>query len=248
MNGRSTIIVMLQCYFQATENKIPRFKGVCDLLLGGLVDGNYEITPRFDDLVAEVTALALVFLPGNHRNLPTIQEDLWTLLVNWWNTARWARREVRIFAEKDDLLADLLTDIVNKILIHNNLNVRENYTFYVLQALIQMTTFGRITNTYFRPSLPTEDILNNILQEYRVLSHHYGFDNNNVHILLQLLCNKKNRNTNSHADYKVKEYKLYCERSQIQPSYYGYISYRGLNIPQEHLNACQHLFLSKYGI
>jgi hypothetical protein len=246
MTGRATIIDLLKWYFRTSGSRVARFSRICDVLLSGLIDGSSERTPAFYDMEAEINALALTFLPNNQYDLVTIQNDLWTILVNWWDTVRWARRDVRAFMEKEDLLADLIDNIVKNI--KNDINTRRYYKRNVLQALIQMSAPpGYIITPYVGQPLPRNIDLNIILQCYEQLSHAYDFDNE-VHILLQLLFDKMTRNTNRHAYYTVQEYRLHCCRSGTQPSFQDYISYRGLTISPELSVHCERLFQTRYRI
>jgi hypothetical protein len=255
MNGRDTIIIMLKCYFRAPENKVTRFNRTCDLLLSGLVHEGYERTPAFEDLEAEIDSLALAFLPNMQYNLVTIQDDLWTMLVNWWDAVKWARqgsrRQTEASMETEDLFADLVAHIVNYIKNPTNQNMAYLSRYYkpnILEALIQMNTPSPyITDPFLQQALPLNVNLNRLRRGYRRLSNRYGFGTD-VHILLQLLYDKMNRNRRRHTDFPLQDYRQYCRDNHRRPSFNDYIVFRGLNIPQHLLLHCQRLFREQYGL
>lgn len=243
MDGRNTIIITLQCYFHASQYRIARFNPICDLLLSGLIDGNNIRIPAFEDLEAEIDAVALAFLPDTQYDLTVIQNDLWTILVNWLDTVKWARKGAQAFMEKQDLLADLAAPIVYDIMNDPHYAIlRQYYQPNILHALIQQSApTGYIITPYSGRPLPQNIDLDTILQYYEQLSYQYGFDDD-VHLLLQILFDKMMRNENRHAEYIVEKYLQKCDDSQTQPSFYDYIADRKLNISPEFLIHCQHLF------
>jgi hypothetical protein len=255
MNGRDTIIIMLKCYFRAPEYKVIRFNRVCNLLLSGVVHDGYERTPAFEDLEAEIDSLALTFLPDMQYDLGTIQDDLWTMLVNWWDAVKWARqggrRQAEASMETEDLFADLVDHIVQDIRAGGNRNMaylRQYYRPNILEALIQMSTPPfYITDPFLQQALPLNVNLIRLRRDYQRLSNRYGFGID-VHILLQLLYDKMNRNSRRHAYFLLRDYRQYCRDNQRQQSFNDYIVFRGLNIPQHLLLHCQRLFREQYGL
>jgi len=246
MDGRNTIIITLKWYFHVSENEISRFDQVCDLLLSGLIDGSYQRTPSFFDMEAEINGLARTFFPNSQRDLVTIQTDLWTILVNWWDAVKWARRGIRASMEKEDFLADLLSDIVEEIM--SDTKMKKYFKPNVLQALIQMSTPPRYQITPFvRQRLPRKINLNAILKYYKQLSLKHGFGNEH-RILLQLLFDKMTRNSERHTYFKVQEYRKDWRNSGRQPSFDDYISRRELTISPELLPHCKRLFEIKFEI
>lgn len=250
MNGRDTIFSMWKCYFNASPNLTHRFNGICDLFMSGLVCTDRERVPDFDDLEAEIDALALGFAANDQGNLATIQNDLWTMLANWWDTVAWARRGIRVSMEREDLLGDLLQDIVRQITVDfGEILMRSVYTVDVLQALIQIHTTGGIDDPFLfqrlQSNLPENVDLNTLLQYFRQLGQAHDFDDE-TDILLELLLEKKDRNVNRHSRMKVIEYRRLCRVHRVRPSFTGYIDFRGLNIPHHLLHHYERLFRRKY--
>ncbi|CAF3509717.1 unnamed protein product [Rotaria socialis] len=249
MNGSDTIITMLETHFRIPENKIHRLHGICNFLLSGLRDQDHEKRLDIDDMKTRINELARLFVAHNQLDFATIYNDLWTLLLNWWNTATWARREIRVPTEKGDLLGDLFADIVDEITEHFGRDgMKQHYKPVILKALIQMDTKGKIFDRYLRQKtrlcLPSSRDLDNLLQYYRNLSTKHGFDNR-TSVFLQFLLDKKTRNNDRHSDNKIKEYQQCCQDSEVPPSFRGYIGFRGLDIEPQLFNDYERLFQSR---
>lgn len=244
MDGRNTIIITLKWYFHVSENEISRFDQICDLLLSGLIDGSSERTPSFFDMEEEINGLALTFLPNSQRDLLTIQTDLWTILVDWWDAVKWARRGIRAPIDKEDFLADLMDKIVKEIM--NDASMKQYHKTNVLQALIQMSTPPRYQiSPFVRQGLPRNINLDAVLEHYKQLSVKYGFGDE-YNIFLQLLSDKMTRNSDRHTYFKVQKYRNDCRNSGRQPSFEDYISRREWTISPELLPHCERLFRREY--
>ncbi|CAF3784619.1 unnamed protein product, partial [Rotaria sp. Silwood1] len=102
-------------------------------------DPDYEKQPDNYALSAAIEALATILSEGDQDRLSVVRDDMWRLLANWWNTARWARLQIQASMEKVDLIGDLFTDIVHEIQEHfGDDGMREHYKSPVLKALILM--------------------------------------------------------------------------------------------------------------
>jgi hypothetical protein len=53
-----------------------------------LEDPDHERRLNIDAMGGHINVLVRVFSTHGQHDLPTIKEDLWTLLTNWWNTAK----------------------------------------------------------------------------------------------------------------------------------------------------------------
>jgi hypothetical protein len=245
MDGRNTIIDTLLNYFRASDDDAPIFDEMCDLFLSGLIGNTDERIPPFTDVENEINVLALYFSQNNQID-PTIQNDLWTMLFNWWNAVRWARQSIRIPTETEDFLADLVAPIVQQI--KRDSGARPYYTPIVLEALIQCSTppTYQISN-YVQQNLPPNIDLNMALQYYQKLSRRYGFGNE-YPILLQLLVDKLARNRMRHLSLLIPAYIVGCNMIPIMPSYHHYITRRALDIPPQFAVHCERLFGTMFGL
>ncbi len=247
MDGRNTIIIMLEAYFETPLVDDGNLDGICDVLLSGLIDEGYEITPSYLELKAEIEFLARAYSPNTQNNFGPVENGLWTFLVNWWDTVKWARQkarqEIRASSEKEDLIADIVNHIKDQILNHVNQEMKESYSYNTLQALIQLTTPpDYAVDSYVDQIVVSQNInLNDLLPHYQELGRVNGFGDE-VRILLKFLHDKMIRNSNSHAKFKVQEYRRYCIDSNTPPSFYDFIEYRGLNIYELLLPHCERLF------
>lgn len=244
MNGENTIIITLKWYFRVSEDEIGRFDEICKLLLSGLIDETDEITPRFDDMDKEINALADIYWSDIQSDVVTVQNDLWTILVNWWDAVKWARRGVRVLIETADLIADLVEAIANEI--SNNPQTKPYHHPFILQALIQRNTPPRYTITrYVQQRLPKNTDLDAASGYYRKLSHKHGFGDE-YHVLLQLLSDKMTRNRKRHTYFIVQDYIDQCRIARKTPSYDDYISCRGITLSPALLIHCRRLFRMRF--
>ncbi|CAF1332128.1 unnamed protein product [Adineta steineri] len=258
MDVRYTILSMLKCHFKESDINVFHVHGIYTVFISGLTDTDYERTPDFDDLETQICSLARIVSPDTNTSytFALIENDIWTITANWWNTVKWARREVRERAheegrqeaeaemETDDLIADLVDHIVQKITDKSDSNmeeIRKHYKSHVLQALIQLHTKSKY------PIFPNKQICDRLLENYKDLSWTYNF-NNDVYILLKFLLHKKDRNSKRHASYRIDEYKQLCRQNNIEQSCADFISYRRLKIDPEVLPHIRRLFADKYGI
>jgi hypothetical protein len=239
MDGRNTIIITLKWYFRVADDDVATFDGICDLFLSGLIDNTDEITPAFYDVEAAINTLALYFLPDSQYNLLTIQTDLWMMIVNWWDTVKWARRSIRIPMETEDFLADLVAPIVQEIM--GDPTKRPYYKPRVLEALLQTSKPPYETTRYIRQLSPPNINLDIALEYYKQLSHKHGFGDE-YPILLQLLFDKFARNRKRHFYFLIQDYQMRCDEIQMTPSYHDYISRRALAISPELSVHCERLF------
>jgi hypothetical protein len=251
MNGCDTIVRMLQNYFSNTDATNFLFDDLWEILTDGLSDTD-DRTPVFNELDDEINYLARFFSTAN-RHPNTIQRDLFEIVENWWDSITWARTDIRITIEKEDLLGDLLHDTIIQIKAHFNNNgyrMERYYTYDVLEALNQLQTTNDI-ELDLRDRLEANGIwdneLNILLQFFRQLSRRYGFEQQ-PEVFLRLLLMKKDRNYKRHTDDKVLRYERDCNNNGGQPSFDGYIQKRGLDIDDETLPHYRRLFRYKYNI
>ncbi|CAF3742978.1 unnamed protein product, partial [Adineta steineri] len=113
MDVRNIVLKMFKCHFKTADINVFHVRGICDLFISGLTDTNYGRTPDSDDLKTQICVLARIVSPQTDTSytFAPIENDIWMITENWWDTVKWARLEAEAGMETEDLIADLVDHI-----------------------------------------------------------------------------------------------------------------------------------------